>query len=99
MAVKILRLQARRYLVDGQTLEGFIPVDDVVAHGAGEEKRLLKDEPDLLRAILGRIRADVAAIEEHAPASRVVEPRHEGRGRRLAAARRSAQRVGHSWLA
>ena len=71
-----------------------VAVDDVVADRAGEQERLLKDEADLLRALLRCNRSDVAAVEQHAAAGRIVEPRHQRRGGGLAAAGRSDQRVG-----
>ena len=71
-----------------------IAVDDVVADGAGEEERLLQDEADPLRAFLRLVGADVAPVEQHPPARRVVQPRHQRRGRRLAAAGRPDERVG-----
>ena len=48
----MLRRQPRRDLVVGKLLQLFVAVDDVVADRAGEEERLLEDEPDSLRPLL-----------------------------------------------
>ncbi len=51
-------------------------------------------KPIRLRPFLGLVGADVAAVEQHPPARRIVEPRHQRGGRRLAAAGRADERVG-----
>jgi hypothetical protein len=64
----------------------------VLAHGRGEEERVLRDDPDLAPQRGERDVADVDAVHEYAPRVDVVEARHERGERRLARARVADQR-------
>jgi hypothetical protein len=70
-----------------------VAVDDVVAHVPVNRNGSCRMNP-MRCARLGVKRADVAAVEQHAAARRIVEARHQRRGRGLAAAGRADQRVG-----
>ena len=56
---------------------------DVLAHGRGEEERVLRDDRDLRAKRRERDVAHVDAVDQHAPFGDVVEPRHERGQRRL----------------
>ncbi len=65
---------------------------DVLAHGRGEEERLLRDDADLAAQRAQRHVADVDAVERDAAGRHVVEARHERGERRLAGAGVADQR-------
>ena len=59
---------------------------DVLAHGAGEEEALLRDDAELPAEALLRDVAEVVAVDRDPALARVVEAREELRDRRLARA-------------
>ncbi len=59
---------------------------DVLPHGVGEEKRILRHEPHLASQRLERHLADVPAVYENAARRRPVEIEEQGRERGLARA-------------
>ena len=65
---------------------------DVVADAAGEQERLLRHDPELTPQRVEGDVGDVVAVDEHAAAERVVEPRQQLGDRRLARAGGTDQR-------
>ena len=65
---------------------------DVVADAGGEQHVVLEHDADLRAQRFERELADVAPVNQQAPALRVVEPEHEAQQGGLAAARRADQR-------
>src|SRR6185312_2685298 len=75
-------------LLAGVISVSFVAVEDVVADGSTEEESVLQNEPDLLRSFVWRIGAYIAAVQNNRAPRRIVQPGHQVRGRRLAAAGR-----------
>ena len=67
-------------------------VAQVVEHAAGEQHRVLRHEPDLTAQARERTAPQIDAIDEDAPAGRIVEALRQIEQRRLAGAGGSDQR-------
>ena len=67
-------------------------VGDVLGDGAGEQHRVLQEDPDLVAKPVERAVARVAAVDEDRAGGRVVEARDERADRRLAGPRRPDDR-------
>ena len=71
-----------------------LPEGDVLADGAGEQERLLRDDPHLRAQRAAGDVAQVVPVDQDAPGGRVVEARDELCHRRLARAGRADERDG-----
>ena len=65
-----------------------LAVPKIVRDGVVKEIGLLRDDADVAAQRLQRYRAQVVAVDEHAPVLRIVKTRNELGDRRLARARR-----------
>src|SRR6476620_3968531 len=91
-------LQDFDQLFAGQIAISTTSADDTAPNRSGKQKWLLKNEPDLLCPLFGRIGTDIFTIEEDNAGNRIVQSSHQGCGCCFAAACRTDHGVGSSFL-